>query len=157
MPNDARLRSGSAVQQGILMVDGRDPGARMRDAPQRRGGRKRGGKLIPLLILALFALFIATQEVPQVRDWVEGILSPDKAAMRKACHEAAFAVSRQSDFARLIESGEIESTQEGYLVREVVMGEMGQSGNEIHYEVSCYLDRDGQLVRTYRQDVEASP
>lgn len=152
MPNEARLRPGSAGRQGIVMVDGRDPGARMRDAQQRRGGRKRGGKLIPLLILALFALFIATQEIPQVRDWVEGMLSPEKATMRKACHAAALAASRQPDFARVIERGEFESTQGGFLVREVVMGEMGENGNEIRYRVSCYLDVSGNIVRTHRED-----
>ena len=124
----------------------------MRAAAQRRGGRKRGGKFIPLLILALFALFIATQEVPQVRDWLEGLLSPEKAAMRKACHAAAIVASRHPDFARLIEPGEFESTQGGFLVREVVMGEMGDNGNEVRYRVSCYLDGSGNIVRTYRED-----
>ena len=140
-----------------MTVDARDPGARMRDAQQGRTKRKRGGKLVPLLILALFALFIATQEIPQVHDWVEGLYSPDKASARKACHAALLATSEQPAFARIIESGKIEATQDGYLVREVVLGEMGPNGEEIRQQVSCYLDRDGKIVRTYREDREAPP
>jgi len=140
-----------------MTVQPRDPGARMRDAQQGRAKRKRGGKFVPLLILALFGLFIATQEIPQVRDWVEGVFSPEKASARKACHAALLATSEQPAFARIIESGKIEPTQDGFLVREVVLGEMGPNGEEVRQEVSCYLDRDGKIVRTYREDREAAP
>lgn len=129
-----------------------DPDTRMQRSPERRHSRRRSSKLIPLVIFLLFGLFIATQEIPQVHDWVEGFISPDKARIRRVCVQEALGASRQSDFARVIEAGDIESTSNGYLVREIVIGEMGEHGNEVQYRFTCYLDTNGRVVNSHRED-----
>lgn len=129
-----------------------DPQSRMQRTQDRKQSRRRGGKFVPLVIFLLFGLFIATQEIPRVHVWVEGVISPGKAQIRRACTQEALAASRQPDFARLIEAGEIDSTSNGFLVSEVVVGEMGENGNEMRYQFTCYLDADGRVVKSHRED-----
>ena len=129
-----------------------DPQNRMQRTKDRRQARRRGGKFVPLAIFLLFGLFIATQEIPQVHQWVEAIINPQQAGIRETCIREALAASRQPDFARVIEVGEVDSTSNGFLVSEVVVGEMGENGNELRYEFTCYLDADGRMVKSHRED-----
>lgn len=129
-----------------------DPNNRMQRSPQRRRSRNRGGKLIPLVVFLLFGLFIATQEIPRVHDWVEGFINPQQAEIRRNCIGEALAASSEPDYARVVETGEVESTANGYLVRKIVIGEMAEDGGETEYRFNCYFDAAGTLIRSHREE-----
>jgi len=120
------------------------------DPEQDPGPRRRSRPLVPLLIFAAFLGFILYQEQPVVRDFIDGIVAPERQRAREACAAAALATVSNREFARIIEPGEMVETQGGWLLRGLVIGEPGSAGSEQRSGFECYLDRDGRVVSSGR-------
>jgi hypothetical protein len=115
---------------------------RKRDRPFR--------KVIPLLVFAFIAFMIARQEVPAVGDAWDRMVAPDKWLAKQTCQKAALDSAERREFARILKSGKVNKTTEGLYIEKLVIGEMGQSGDEVAIEYSCYLDSAGELVKLNR-------
>jgi len=116
--------------------------ARVRHRPLR--------KIVPLLAFAFIALLIAREEIPAVRDGLERVFSPAEWQAKQTCRTAAFARAERGEFARMLEPGTVNKTNDGFYIEQLLIGEMGQAGNEVAVEYSCYLDSAGQLVKLNR-------
>ncbi len=127
-----------------MQEDARQPYRSRRDRPPP----KRAAKWIVLGAGLALALLIVKREVPQVNDWIEGTLRPHAWAAVKTCQRTALAASRHPDFARIIESGAVNTTQNGYVVQRVQVGEQGKDGAEQKFFFSCYVDAAGEVVST---------
>jgi hypothetical protein len=126
-------------------------------APHRR--ERRRGRLGSRLALIVFALVIAVMilrhEVPQIDAWFESILHPSEHLARESCITAALHGALRPELARVVDRGEVHATQAGYYVEAVMLGEMGEDGAEALFRVSCYTDREGELLRATREPVVA--
>ena len=124
----------------------------------RVADRKRGRpfrKIIPLLIFAFIALIIARQEIPAVRSAWERVVAPDEWLARQNCQKAALESVERREFSRILKQGKVNRTTDGLYIERLVIGAMGESGNEVAIEYSCYLDSNGTLVQL-NQAVEAA-
>jgi len=107
-------------------------------------------KLIPLLAFSFIALMIAKEEIPAVSNAWEQMVAPNEWLAKKTCQKAALASIERQEFARILKPGKVNKTTDGLYIERLVVGEMGQSGNEISFEYSCYLDSAGELVKLNR-------
>ncbi len=107
--------------------------------------------MIPLLIIAGFAVFIAYQEVPAFADLLERSFTPERWQTKQTCRNAALAELRGGQYARLLDGGELHSTQDGPSVTGMKFAVLGEDGREQTVEYNCYLDGSGQIVRLSRQ------
>jgi len=107
-------------------------------------------KLVPILIFGTIGLIVLYNAVPAFRMRVEQLIDPDAAAAREACLEAALAATSAPGFARVLDSGEVDETPKGHIVRSVVTGEMGPVGGEIEFSVDCHVDTAGRIVKSHR-------
>lgn len=107
-------------------------------------------KVIPLLVFAFIALMIAREEIPLVGSTWERLVSPDKWLARQSCEKAAVASVQRKEFARILKPGTVNKTTDGWYIERLQIGEMGQSGDEIPVEYSCYLDAAKNLVTLNR-------
>jgi len=119
---------------------------------EARKKRKRLNKLVPLLIFAAFAFYILQEQFPQLHGLSEKVFAPHKSRIRESCQDRALAAANNADFARLLEPGTLHETQNGYYVEDVVVAEMGESGQEQRFHFNCYVDSNGNIVKTHRQD-----
>ncbi|HGG58996.1 MAG TPA: hypothetical protein ENK26_03645 [Gammaproteobacteria bacterium] len=118
-----------------------------------RSSRRNGGwrKLLPLLIFAAFALFIAREQFPAVNDGIESLLHPLAFQAVKACRERALSGAENPQFARLIRYGEANPTQAGWFVDDIVVGEMRPGEGEQRVLATCHVDDSGKVVNVFRQ------
>ena len=114
---------------------------------RRTGTGKRKNKIVMILIISIFVALIAIREIPLVSDMINQIISPELAKANKTCHHQAMQLSQQPNFARIVQYGQVTETQQGFLVNQILVGEMGDDGHEINYKVTCYTDSKGELVR----------
>jgi hypothetical protein len=68
---------------------------------------------------------------------------------------AALASAKNPDFARIVESGSVNRTRNGYYVEGLIMGEMGETGEEVRQVVNCYVDPQGRLVNSHISPYQA--
>ncbi len=122
------------------------------DTSQRpQGGRRRRGlRFLPFVLFAVIALIVLRDRVPFVADWMEKTLQPNEWRARQACLQAALDSAGVPDFARVVARGNIDHTRNGFYVSEVVVGEMGETGEEVRFRFSCYLDAAGGVVKTHQ-------
>ena len=111
-------------------------------------------KIIPFLIFAFIVFMIAKEEIPVVSSAWERMVAPDEWLAKQTCQKAALDRTERKEFARILKSGKVNQTSEGMYIERLVIGEMGQSGDEVSVKYSCYLDSDGNLVKLNR--IEAS-
>jgi hypothetical protein len=118
---------------------------------RRRRRRFHRGRLLFPLIFAIVVLGILSERVPVLRDAREQLLHPATHRARTACHDAALAAAAQPAYARIVAEGEVHDTQGAQYVEGVRVGEMGPDGAEVVFEFSCYVDADGNVVKTHKQ------
>ncbi len=120
------------------------------DFPEQQPGyrRKRGrsSRVIPLLIIAGFGLFILKEEVPAVNDAFLSIIKPQAMQAIRACREAAIAGSPNADFARIIRYGRASKTRNGFVVDALIIGELEQGKGEVRHSIECHVDAAGNVV-----------
>ncbi len=116
-----------------------------------------GRKLIPLLMFAAVGFLIAWNEIPAVNNAWDRIFSPDKWMAKQTCQKAAVEQSQRKEFARLLKPGKVNKTNDGIYIDRLIIGEMGQSGDEERVEYSCYLDSGGKLVKLNRLGTPPAP
>jgi hypothetical protein len=127
----------------------REGGARV---ASRRTNNRPFRKLIPFIILAVMAFLIAREEIPAVNSWWERMVSPENWLARQTCLNAAMERSEHKAFSRVLKTGKVNKTVDGLYIEQIVLGEMGSSGKEEAVRYSCYLDREGKLVKLNRLD-----
>lgn len=103
------------------------------------------------LIFAIVVLAILADKIPAVHDAREKLLHPVEYQALKACHAAALAVAERPVYARILDSGRAHATQGALYVQGVRVGEMGQTGVEVTYDFSCYVEPDGKVVKSHKQ------
>ena len=123
----------------------RSPGSRDRDR------RFRLTRFLFPLFFAVFVLAILTDRIPALRDARERVLRPAEYQARAACHAAALQAAEQPTFARIVADGEVHATQGAQYVKGVRVGEMGPGGDEVTFGFSCYVDAEGDVVKTHKQ------
>ena len=114
---------------------------------RRTGTRRRKNKIVMILVIAFIILFIAKREIPLVSDTINQIIAPEQTKASKTCHHQAMQLGQNPSFARIVQSGQVTQTQQGFLVDQILVGEMGNDGHEATFKVTCYTDSGGQLVR----------
>jgi hypothetical protein len=103
------------------------------------------------LVFALVVLAILADKIPAVHDAREKLLHPVEYQALKACHAAALAAAERPAYARIVDSGEAHATQGAQYVEGVRVGEMGQAGAEVTFDFSCYVEPDGKVVKSHKQ------
>jgi hypothetical protein len=129
-----------------------DPGSRRPSDKRRRLGR-----FVPLVIFALFGLFILKEQVPAVNHWFQSITAPESFAAAEACRRAALNAADHPGFARVRQVGTVHDTRDGFYVEDVEIGSMGNDGAEMVFRFNCYVDREGNIVSSSRVDVGTRP
>lgn len=109
-------------------------------------------RFVPFLAFGLFALIILGQEVPEVSNAIDRLINPAEFNARTNCEKEAMKLAKRPDFARIIKQGETVETQNGMLVRGIVMGEMNDQGQEVRVPFHCYLDASGSVVSSGRTE-----
>jgi hypothetical protein len=103
------------------------------------------------LIFALVVLTILADKIPAVHDAKEKLLHPVEYQALKACQAAALAAAERPAYARIVKPGEAHATQGAQYVEGVRVGEMGQAGDEVTFDFSCYVEPDGKVVKSQKQ------
>jgi hypothetical protein len=119
----------------------------------RRSARRHAGRLGPILMFLLvlgMGLVIAYREIPVVRDFLDGLIDPSAHRAVLACREAALAASRSPEFAVVARGGEAQATPGGFVVRNLVVGEMVPGEGEVRVSHTCHVDREGTVVQLHR-------
>ena len=116
-------------------------------SPSRAG---KWGMWVPALVAVGFLVFLFRSEFPVIEQWLDTLLRPNSTAVRYACHKAALAAAGDPAFARVLRPGRAHATQAGFYVKEIVVGEMGDTGMEQAFRFSCYIDVTGTVVKTHR-------
>ena len=120
----------------------RSEGALRREQEHKR----RVKKIIPLLIFAVIAAFIAREEIPEFSSWVDRLLDADGWAAAEACRKDSLQATALPGFARLLNHGRVEATADGYFVSNVNYAVLGEDGKEREYNFSCNVTRAGKVV-----------
>jgi hypothetical protein len=126
-----------------------DPTPAPRSPPAER--RFRFDRLLLPLVVAVIVMLALRDQVPAVRDATDRLFSPAEFAARQSCQQAALAAASTPAFARLVAPGRTHHTQGGWYVDDVVIGQMGEGGQEQRFRYSCYLDADARVVKSGRQ------
>lgn len=113
---------------------------------REREHRQRMKKIVPLLIFAVIAGFIARQEIPAFAGWVDRLLDAEAWTAAEACREASKAATDNPGFARLAENGSAWKTTDGYFVENVEYTVLGTDGQERAYSFGCNVTRAGKVV-----------
>jgi hypothetical protein len=103
------------------------------------------------LVFALVVLVILADKIPAVNDAKEKLLHPVEYQALKACQAAALAAAERPAYARIVDSGEAHATQGAQYVEGVRVEEMGQAGAEVTFDFSCYVEPDGKVVKSHKQ------
>ncbi|MFN2348556.1 MAG: hypothetical protein ABR558_03135 [Thioalkalivibrio sp.] len=129
-----------------------DPGSR-----RPSGNRRRTGRFVPIIIIVLVGLFIFSQEVPAVNQWIQKLTAPERFSAGEACRRAALNAAEHPGFARLRAAGTVHDTRDGFYVEDVEIGSMGNDGAETVFRFNCYVDREDNIVSSSRVDVGPRP
>ena len=113
---------------------------------REREHSQRMKRIIPLLIFAIIAVFIASQEIPAFANWVDRLLDAEAWTAAEACRDASKAATANPGFARLTENGSARKTDEGYFVEDVEYTVLGADGQEREYSFGCNVTRAGKVV-----------
>ncbi|MFA7095001.1 MAG: hypothetical protein WC383_00775 [Gammaproteobacteria bacterium] len=124
---------------------------------QRPEKRRKSGRFLPFLVIALIGLLILKEEVPAVNRWFQRVVAPDRYAAAEACRSAALDAATHPAYARVRDEGAVHETRNGFYVEGVEIGEMGADGAETTYRFNCYADPSGTLVKTHKDATAASP
>lgn len=103
------------------------------------------------LIFALTVLAILADKIPAFNDAREKLLHPVEYQALKACQAAALAAAERPAYARIVNPGEAHATQNAQYVEGVRVGEMGQAGAEVTFYFNCYVEPDGGVVKSNKQ------
>jgi hypothetical protein len=114
--------------------------------------RSRLKTLLPLLVFAAIIIAIAGREFPAASALLQRWTDPAAWQAGQVCQQAALNLAKQSDYARIVETGKVHDTQKGFYVEDIEVGEMDDQGGELQYLVSCYVDTAGRVVRADRLD-----
>lgn len=128
--------------------------------PQRYPGQRRRGKkrnLLPFLIFAIVAVMILKEQVPWLDDKIQGIIAPGEQAAIEACRQTALLESEHPEFARIIKGGETTETQNGLLVKGIVLGEMSADKGEQRVRITCHVDSHGTIANLHREPITSVP
>jgi hypothetical protein len=128
------------------------PSSRRRSSPKKILNR-----LIPILILFVFAALILRDQIPGIDDKIAAFINPQGFAAIQTCRKAALNQSTTPDFARLIKRGKANPTNNGFFVDQLVLGEMHDQGGERLMEVGCHVDQNGELIKLNRAPYTANP
>lgn len=113
--------------------------------------RFRIGRILFPLVFALVVLTILADKIPAVHDAKEKLLHPVEYQALKTCQAAALAAAERPAYARIVDSGEAHATQGAQYVEGVRVGEMGPAGAEVTFDFSCYVEPDGKVVKSHKQ------
>ncbi len=127
-----------------------DPTQREREKPSRRN-RHRRHQFIAIAIMVVAAGFVLKDQVPVVDAYIDRLLQPEAWQATESCRQVVLAAVERPEFARILKNGKANTTQKGYYVDDIVIGEMGASGTEVRVRFSCYVDGEGKVVNTQRQ------
>jgi hypothetical protein len=124
-----------------------------RYSPASRNARPRFRieRILFPLVFALVVLAILADKIPTVNDAKEKLLHPVEYQALKACQAAALAAAERPAYARIVNPGEAHATQGAQYVEGVRVGEMGQAGAEVTFDFSCYVEPDGKVVKSNKQ------
>jgi hypothetical protein len=125
-------------------------------SPRARSG-KTLKRLIPFAMILVFGLFILKDQVPGISDKIDSIISPTSFAAVQTCRNAALKQSTTPDFARLIKTGKAHSTEKGFFIDHLVIGEMDEQGGERRVDVSCHVEQSGALIKLNRTAHKTDP
>ena len=122
-------------------------------SPNNPDNRSRFGfeRILIPLVIAVIVVMILADNIPALNDAREKLLHPAEYQARKACHAAALAAAARPAYARIRAPGNVHATQGASFVEGVSVGEMGETGAEVTYNFSCYVDPDGKVVKTNKQ------
>lgn len=123
----------------------------------RRGSHGQVGKVLVAVGFLTIVLLIAKEEFPLVADWIDRTIDADSWNATDQCRKQALQASSKPEFARVVEPGITDTTQSGYFVHDILIGEMGQSGEEQNFQFSCYVSDQGVVVKTSKQNVSIRP
>ena len=127
-----------------------DPTLREREIPSRRN-RRRPRKFIAIAVMVVVAGFILKDRIPVVDAYIDRLLQPEAWQATESCRQAVLAAVERPEFTRVLKNGKANTTQKGYYVDNIVIGEMGPSGTETRVRFSCYVDGEGKVVNAQRQ------
>jgi len=97
------------------------------------------------------ALMIAKDEIPQVADFIDRLVDKESWQAADLCRNQALQASMNPDFARIVDGGKVDTTQNGFYVHDITIGEMSNAGgNEQLYSFSCYVSSAGDIVKTHK-------
>ena len=113
--------------------------------------RSRYKNFLPFIIFGAFALFIALNEIPDFRHAMEYYVAPQRWQAGEACESRALQMGSSPDYMRIIEHGDVHKTEKGFLIKNIIVGEMAEQGGEQQFVVDCYTDTSGNLVRADRR------
>ncbi len=113
--------------------------------------RSRYKNFLPFILFGAFALFIALNESPDFRHAMEYYVAPERWQAGETCESKALQLGSSPDYMRIIEHGDVHKTEKGFLIKNIIVGEMAQQGGEQQFVVDCYTDPSGNLVRADRR------
>ena len=118
-------------------------------------GSRRASKRVPLVVIAvvfgLAGVAILRDRVAAVDEWIGKAFFPSRWQAAETCRQHLVSARSELRFPRLLERGQVHPTEGGYLVNEIVVGYMAESGAETYATFSCYLDKAGNVVKTAGQ------
>lgn len=122
-------------------------------SPDRRPDqhRSRHKKFLPFIIFGGFALFIAVNEIPGFRHAIQYYVAHERWQAGESCESKALQMGSSTDYMRIIEHGDVHKTEKGFLIKNIIVGEMAEQGGEQQFVVDCYTDTSGNLVRADRR------
>jgi hypothetical protein len=129
-----------------------DSGAEARS--YRRSDRRHGPRLarwVALLFAVFVGVLIARQEIPAFNDWWEKTFSQATWLVRNSCREAVFEDLAPHSYPRVLKPGELHNTADGPFIEGLRIAVLGEQGDEMVMEYSCYLDNDGHLYKLVRE------
>ncbi|MGV6859936.1 MAG: hypothetical protein ACWA5X_13320 [bacterium] len=121
------------------------------DSPADRKASGSRNKIIPLVIFALFAMIVVSQEHSWLHEQFQRLVNPEAFSALSHCREATLADSQPPEFARILRGGNAHKTTAGYVVDALVVGEMGADGGELPFSITCYVDRQGTVASLHRE------
>lgn len=150
-PRRPRFPNNDTDDEMLVGEDAPDFPEQSNNYPPRR--QTRVHRFLPVLIFLLFGAFILKEQVPAVNDAIESLLHPDAMRAVKACRTAALASSKTPDFVRLIKLGRASPTHNGFIIEQLVLGEMDPHEGETQTSIICHIDRQGQVINLARKPV----
>lgn len=144
-------RKDQAAQRAQELDPDRTGGQRSHYGRRQRARHRPLRKIVPFLFIAVIGALIAREEIPAVHDWWQKTFSPDSWRAQKSCRQALIDNSGNGKYQRLLEPGQVHTTQDGRYVENLLVVELGADGVEEKVEYTCYLDKQGRLFKLNRR------